>query len=116
MTKLYHHKTDGGAEYLTDTFITWSHNGKRGKEGTITSETKICVRLDGQPELMTANDHDCAALLEALEQIAASPEEGHPANLLKMIAVQALEREPTMRELIAESEIDALEPGEESDD
>lgn len=64
MTKLYHHKTDGGAEYLTDTFIAWKHNGKKGKEGTITHETKICVRLDGQPELLRA---DNAALIEALE-------------------------------------------------
>jgi len=30
---LYYHKTDGGAEYLTDTFIKWEHNGKKGKEG-----------------------------------------------------------------------------------
>ena len=45
--KLYHHKTDGGAEYLTDTFITWKHNGKSGKEGTVTDETRIIVRIDG---------------------------------------------------------------------
>ena len=45
--KLYHHKTSGGAEYLTDTFIPWEHNGKSGKEGTMTVETKICVRIDG---------------------------------------------------------------------
>ena len=70
MTKLYHHKTDGGAEYLTDTFIAWNHNGKSGKEGTITSETKICIRLDGQPELHTPNDHDRAALIEALKSLA----------------------------------------------
>ena len=31
--KLYYHKTDGGAEYLTDRFIPWSHDGKNGKEG-----------------------------------------------------------------------------------
>ena len=45
--KLYHHKTSGGAEYLTDTFSTWSHNGKSGKEGTFTDETKYIVRIDG---------------------------------------------------------------------
>jgi len=50
-TKLYYHKTDGGAEYLFDTFIKWEHNGKKGKEGTITDKTKFVVRLDGQPEL-----------------------------------------------------------------
>ena len=30
--KLYYHKTDGGAEYLMDTYIDWSYNGKSGKE------------------------------------------------------------------------------------
>lgn len=45
--KLYHHKTDGGAEYLMDTFINWKHNGKSGKEGTLTSKTKYIVRIDG---------------------------------------------------------------------
>lgn len=45
--KLYHHKTDGGAEYLTDTFIKWKHNGKTGKEGTFNDKTKFIVRIDG---------------------------------------------------------------------
>ena len=50
--KLYHHKTDGGAEYLTDTFISWEdiHNGKvmkKGREGTTTPKTKYIVRIDG---------------------------------------------------------------------
>jgi hypothetical protein len=45
--KLYYHKTDGGAEYLVDTFIEWEHNGKSGREGHITSETKYLVRIDG---------------------------------------------------------------------
>jgi hypothetical protein len=45
--KLYYHKTDGGAEYLTDTFIKWKHNGKSGKEGTFTDKTKYIVRIDG---------------------------------------------------------------------
>lgn len=45
--KLYYHKTDGGAEYLTDTYINWSHNGKRGKEGTVTNKTKYLIRIDG---------------------------------------------------------------------
>jgi len=49
--KLYHHKTDGGAEYLMDTFIKWSHNGKSGKEGVINDDTRYMVRLDGEPEL-----------------------------------------------------------------
>ena len=45
--KLYYHKTDGGAEYLTDTFIKWEHNGKSGKEGTLTDKTRFIVRIDG---------------------------------------------------------------------
>lgn len=42
--KLYHHKTDGGAEYLFDTFIKCP-NGE--KEGTINDKTKYTVRIDG---------------------------------------------------------------------
>lgn len=49
--KLYFHRTDGGAEYLTDTFIEWQHNGKSGREGVINTDTKYIVRLDGQPTL-----------------------------------------------------------------
>jgi len=49
-TKLYHHKTSGGAEYLTDTFILWTHNGKSGREGRVTDETKILIRIDGDIE------------------------------------------------------------------
>lgn len=45
--KLYYHKTDGGAEYLMDTFIKWEHNGKKGKEGVINDDTKYVVRIDG---------------------------------------------------------------------
>jgi len=45
--KLYYHKTDGGAEYLTDTFIKWKYNGRSGKEGTFTEKTKYIVRIDG---------------------------------------------------------------------
>jgi len=54
--KLYYHKTDGGAEYLTDTFIEWEHNGEKRKEGTLTDKTKYVVRLDGQPELTIKED------------------------------------------------------------
>lgn len=44
--KLYYHKTDGGAEYLMDTFIEWEHNGKSGKEGVFKG-AKFVVRIDG---------------------------------------------------------------------
>ena len=42
--KLYYHKTDGGAEYLFDTFIK-CRDGR--EEGTITNKTKYVVRIDG---------------------------------------------------------------------
>ena len=45
--KLYYHKTDGGAEYLMDTFLEYEHNGKKGREGVINDKTKYIVRIDG---------------------------------------------------------------------
>lgn len=42
--RLYYHKTDGGAEYLFDTFIKCP-NGH--KEGVINKKTKYIVRIDG---------------------------------------------------------------------
>ncbi|MFA5196248.1 MAG: hypothetical protein WC401_10675 [Bacteroidales bacterium] len=45
--KLYYHRTDGGAEYLFDTFQKFSHNGKTYKEGVINDKTKYIVRIDG---------------------------------------------------------------------
>ena len=43
--KLYYHKTDGGAEYLTNTYIK-CENGH--KEGCFHStRTKYIVRIDG---------------------------------------------------------------------
>jgi hypothetical protein len=46
--KLYHHKTDGGAVYLTDTFIEYTHpvTGEKCKEGTI-RDARYIVRIDG---------------------------------------------------------------------
>lgn len=43
-TPIYYHKTDGGAEYLSDTFVKCP-NGE--KEGTVTSDTKVLLRIDG---------------------------------------------------------------------
>ena len=45
--KLYYHKTDGGAEYLFDTYVK-CENGH--KEGTINDKTKYIVRIDGDIE------------------------------------------------------------------
>ena len=42
--KLYHHKTDGGAEYLMDTYIK---NPNGSNEGVINDKTKYIVRIDG---------------------------------------------------------------------
>lgn len=44
--KLYYHKTDGEAEYLTDKFVEWKYKGKKGKEG-IFEDAKYIVRIDG---------------------------------------------------------------------
>ena len=41
--KLYYHKTDGGAEYLTDTFIKFGEH----KEASFTDKTKYVIRIDG---------------------------------------------------------------------
>ena len=45
--KLYYHQTDGGAEYLFDTFIECEHNGEIHREGVINDQTKYIVRIDG---------------------------------------------------------------------
>ena len=46
--KLYYHKTDGGAEYLTNTYINCEtrEHGK-WKEGVVKPNTKYIVRIDG---------------------------------------------------------------------
>ena len=41
--KLYHHKTDGGAEYLTDVYIACENGHKEG----IFKNAKYIVRIDG---------------------------------------------------------------------
>jgi hypothetical protein len=41
--KLYHHKTGGGAEYLTDQFITAPNGDKEG----VFENAQIIVRIDG---------------------------------------------------------------------
>ena len=41
--QLYYHKTDGGAEYLTDTFILCPNGEKEG----IFEGAKYIVRIDG---------------------------------------------------------------------
>jgi hypothetical protein len=41
--RLYYHKTDGGAEYLTDTYIVCPNGHKEGVSGN----ANIVVRIDG---------------------------------------------------------------------
>lgn len=60
--KLYYHKTDGGAEYLLDTFLKCP-NGR--KEGTINDSTKYVVRIDGNIEKdveLTVRKEECPHL------------------------------------------------------
>lgn len=45
--KLYYHKTDGGAEYLTDKYIVCPNGEKDG----IFAGAKYVIRLDGEFEL-----------------------------------------------------------------
>jgi len=59
--QLYYHKTDGGAEYLFDTFIE-CENGH--KEGVINDRTKYAIRLDGSAALL----HAAPELLSRLEK------------------------------------------------
>lgn len=72
--KLYYHKTDGGAEYLFDTFIEWEHNGKSGKEGAITPQTKYIVRIDGditkdaELTFKESKDEKAKNILESLQK------------------------------------------------
>ena len=66
MTTLYHHKTDGGAEYLCAAPIEGTN------EGDLSS---VIVRLDGQPELLNATYAAAPELLEALEKMTCRAEE-----------------------------------------
>lgn len=55
-TPLYRHRTDGGAEYLMDTFIECPNGHREG----VFKNASIVVRLDGQPEIScdAVNNHD----------------------------------------------------------
>ena len=52
--KLYYKQTDGGAEYLMDTYVVAPNGEKVG----VFEGSKYVIRLDGAPELRTLkNDH-----------------------------------------------------------
>ena len=63
--KLYYHKTDGGAEYLTDKFIECPNGHKEG----VFDDANYIVRIDGDikkdSELKITSNND---LLEACKQ------------------------------------------------
>lgn len=40
---LYYHKTDGGAEYLMDTYIQYGNH----REGVVNDTTRYIIRIDG---------------------------------------------------------------------
>jgi hypothetical protein len=50
--ELYYHKTDGGAEYLTD---SWELNPD-GSKGGVFMDAKIIVRIDGIPTVTLADE------------------------------------------------------------
>ena len=56
---LYYHKTDGGAEYLTDKFVICPNGDKEG----VFADATIIVRLDGQAQLTTGLNGDLRAMM-----------------------------------------------------
>ncbi len=68
--KLYYHKTDGGAEYLTDKFIECANGHREG----IFEGARYIVRIDGDiekdAELQVNDDGVEAGLLHSLSEIA----------------------------------------------
>ena len=62
--KLYYHKTDGGAQYMTDKYIVCPNGHKEG----IFEDAEYIVRLDGSSELIF--DDESQELLAALERCA----------------------------------------------
>ena len=67
--RLYYHKTDGGAEYLYDTFIECP-NGHQ--EGTITDQTQYVVRIDGDIEKDAELNGPGLALKDRVEKLEAA--------------------------------------------
>ena len=47
LVKMYYHKTDGGAEYLTDKFVRCPDGSRCG----VFENAKYIIRLDGEAEL-----------------------------------------------------------------
>ena len=73
--KLYYHKTDGGAEYLMDTFIAYTHEGKEYREGTVTKDTQYLIRIDGDIR-KDAEVIACAIIEQESEKLHICPETG----------------------------------------
>ena len=60
--KMYYHKTDGGAEYLTDKFVPCPHGSKEG----VFKNAKYIIRLDGEAELTVVEKNDEKGLTRTL--------------------------------------------------
>jgi hypothetical protein len=87
--RLYYHKTDGGAEYLFDTFIECPDGHK---EGTINGQTKYIVRIDGDitkdAELTVKGVNKQQAILEECEAyIAVNGNNEYPIDAVAVDAV-----------------------------
>lgn len=91
---LYHHKTDGGAEYLYDTFHVCPN---KHKEGTINNKTRFVVRIDGDIE------KDCELI-----RYPALPKKNSKLKILSA-RVESKVDEFEMRGIIAKAEIQLVE-------
>lgn len=61
-TKLYYHRTSGGAEYLTDAFIECDDGHREG----IFEGANYIVRFDGELELLVTSGNYLLTALEGL--------------------------------------------------
>ena len=60
--KMYYHKTDGGAKYLTDKFVRCPDGSKEG----VFKNAKYIIRLDGEAELTVVEKNDEKGLTRTL--------------------------------------------------
>lgn len=73
--QLYHHKTDGGAEYLTDKFIICNNGHKEGVfkdanfiiriDGDITKDAEIDFNLTDKSFILNADNTEISSLIES---------------------------------------------------
>lgn len=75
--KLYHHKTDGGAEYLCSSPVDGTDEGDL---------YTAVVRLDGEPELLNPSMLVAPELLEALKALLIETDQHARGNCPKLKA------------------------------